>query len=277
MSGSARYFVAKYVSDLQRMEPRNIGIILWTPAGASARFLAERPDQPGQVDGRSVPPFVTSTGAYKQWVEFWRGELADRPTRTGRLLQRWFDNLRQTSRGNFCLAEGGTVIDEVRPQDIEELTNDLFRKLVEPSSGDDIHDIALDQVADDIIRKLKLTRNTNFHSRFQVACSVAPNVNESFEFSHAYKNRTLKRLYQRVPLANKRIPLRRIVHDSAWMFEKVVQQRIVPREHAIALVYVGTEQKRDSEMSWSFDVLNSVASIANLADPNEAMAAFAVE
>jgi hypothetical protein len=193
------------------------------------------------------------------------------------VVQKWFDALRQSGRANFWLTEGGTVIDEVRSEDINDLTNDLFQKLVEPVFGDDNRDIALDQVTDDIIRRLKLTRNANFHTRFQVACRVAPNVNEKFEFSHAYKNGALKRLYQRVPLANTRTPLRRVVHDSAWMFEKVVQQQIVPREHAIALVYVTRDQKQDPSVSWSFDVLNSVASVANLADPNEALQAFAVD
>jgi hypothetical protein len=61
------------------------------------------------------------------------------------------------------------------------------------------------------------------------------------------------------------------------MFEKVVQQRIVARDQAIALVYVSEEQKKDPAISWSFDVLSSVARLANLADPNEALAAFVVD
>jgi len=273
MNGAPRYLVAKYISDLQRMEPRNIGVVVWTSEGVAARFAAERPGATGEIDGRSVPAFVTSTAAYKQWVDFWRDRLRAAP---GKVRSRWAESLKETSHGNFWLAEGGVVLDR-RIDDVELLADDLFARLVEPGVVDDGLDIALDRVADDIIRKLRLTRNTNFHTRYRVACSVAPNVREDFEFSHAYKNGSLKRLYQRVPLCAKRTPLRRMVHDSAWMFEKVVQERIVSRDQAIALVYVTEDQKRDPAISWSFDVLSSVARLANLADPNEALAAFAVD
>jgi hypothetical protein len=258
------------------MEPRNIGVVVWTHEGAAARFVAEKPGARGDIDGRSVPPFVTSTAAYKQWVDFWRGRLKAKPPAAGKVLCSWVDELKLTSRGNFLLAEGGVIFDR-QTDDVELLAEDMFRNLVEAPVSEDASDIALDHVADDIIRKLRLVRNVNFHSKYRVACSVAPNVEEDFEFSHAYKNGSLKRLYQRVPLSAKKTPLRRTVHDSAWMFEKVVQQRIVARDQAIALVYATAEQKQDPAISWSFDVLGSVARLANLADPNDALAAFAVD
>ncbi len=276
MSDTPRYLVAKYVSDLQRMEPKNIGIIVWTKTAVSARFVAEKINSPGEIDGRSIPPFVTSMAAYRQWVDFWRNELDSKPLRAGRTLEKWSDSLKQTGRGNFWLADGGVILQDFQSEEIQHVTNDLFHKLVEPPSADEMRDAALDQVADDIIRRLQLTRNKNFHDRYQVNCLVADNVTESFEFSHAYSNGTLKRLFQRVPLAGRRTPLRRVVHDSAWMFEKVVEQQIVTRDQAVALVYATEEQRHDPSISWSFDVLRSVARVANLADSNEAMAAFVV-
>lgn len=277
MTASPRYLVAKYVSDLQRMEPRNIGIIVWTRDAVSARFVAERADKPGEIDGRSIPAFVTSLPSYRQWVEFWRAELNAKPQRAGRVLQEWSDNLKQTSRGNFWLADGGIVLDDIRTDEIGNFTNDLFHRLVESTPSDEMRDVALDQVVDGVIRRLRLTQNANFHTRFQVKCRVAPNVSEAFEFSHAYKNGRLKRLYQRVPLAGKRTALRRVVHDSAWMFEKVLEQGIVTHDEAIALVYAPEEQRSDPAVSWSLDVLGSVSRIANFANPNEAMTAFVVD
>jgi hypothetical protein len=277
MTDLPRYFVAKHISDLQRMEPKNIGVIVWTPAAVAGRFLAERPGAPGDVDGRSIPPFVASASAYKQWVSFWRSELVAKPAAPGKALSSWVENLKRNSRGSFWLADGGVILGDAEVRDIFQLADDLFVQLVEPSAMEEARDLALDQVADDVIRKLRLTRNECFHSRYQISCPVAPNVSENFEFSHAYKNGTLKRLYQRVPLAGKRTPLRRAVHDSAWMFEKVVQQDIVRRDQAIALVFATDEQKKDPAVSWSFDVLGSVARLANLADPHEALSAFAIE
>jgi hypothetical protein len=277
MTDLARYFVAKHISDLQRMEPRNIGVIVWTPRAAAGRFIAERPGAPGDVDGRSIPPFVASASAYKQWVAFWRSELSSKPTSSGKVVNKWAEKLKQTSQGSFWLAEGGVILRNAELQDVSELADDLFAQLVEPTAAEEARDPALDEVADDVIRRLRLTRNECFHSRYQVSCSVAPNVSEKFEFSHAYKNGALKRLYLRVPLASKRTPLRRAVHDSAWMFEKVVQQNIVTRDQAIALVFATEDQRKDPAVSWSFDVLGSVAKLANLADPQEALRAFAIE
>lgn len=50
-----RYLIAKYIPDLRRMEPRNIGVIVWSPQGVAARFAAEKADTDGDVDGRSLP------------------------------------------------------------------------------------------------------------------------------------------------------------------------------------------------------------------------------
>src|ERR1700687_4815753 len=167
MSELPSYLVAKYVSDLQRMEPKNIGVIVWTPSAVSARFAAEKPNKPGEIDGRSIPAFVTSMAAYKQWVDFWRSELNTKPLRAGKILRKWSDNLRQSSWGNFWLAEGGTILDDVRSDDVEGIADDLFRKLVDPVSSDDGQDVALDRVADDVIRRLRLSQNANFHSRYR--------------------------------------------------------------------------------------------------------------
>lgn len=54
---SNRYFVAKYIPDLLRNEPRNFGVILWTPDGVAARFLAEERERPGEIDGRRASAY----------------------------------------------------------------------------------------------------------------------------------------------------------------------------------------------------------------------------
>jgi hypothetical protein len=256
------------------MEPRNIGVIVWTPGATAARFLAEKAGASVQVDGRSIPPFVTSTVAYKEWVRFWRHELGRRHVVPTRQAKDWLEELKGTSRGNFLLADGGVLLDPIELDQLPKVTEDLFYRLVESNASDEARDTLLDQVADNVIRELRLRENRNFHTRYEVPCQVAPNVQERFEFSHAYANGRLERLYQRVPLGRKRALLRRTVHDSAWMFEKVVQKGIIKREQAIALVFATKEHKTDPEVSWSLDVLRSVARVANLADQAEAVSAF---
>jgi len=104
---TTKYLLAKYIPDLHRFEPRNIGVIVWSPLGIEARFLAEYPNRPGEVDGRSIPGFVTSASAYKQWVRYWRDAISGtsiRPTRLHRSVAT--DGARQLRRGGCRLGAG---------------------------------------------------------------------------------------------------------------------------------------------------------------------------
>src|ERR1700690_3094866 len=106
---ATKYLLVKYIPDVHRFEPRNIGVILWSPLGVEARFVAEHTSRPGEVDGRSIPSFVTSASAYKQWVRYWRDAIsaeAIQPPGGGELVLAsslaFVEALQQTSRGNFA-------------------------------------------------------------------------------------------------------------------------------------------------------------------------------
>lgn len=63
MSTSVRYLVAKYIPELLRNEPRNVGVIVWTPEKVDARFWGENGED--NVDGRKIPEWVRSQTTYK--------------------------------------------------------------------------------------------------------------------------------------------------------------------------------------------------------------------
>ena len=90
------------------------------------------------MDGRSIPGFVSSSNAYRQWVAYWRSqvETARNPPATGgpwcpRRSPEFLPALMAANRGNFVLAEGGHVLDSVDPDDLPDLADYLFRALVE--------------------------------------------------------------------------------------------------------------------------------------------------
>jgi len=60
----ARWLVAKYMPDLRRREPDNVGVILLMDGRAHLRFLGQRD---GRVDGRSVR-WAGSVKNYKAWA-----------------------------------------------------------------------------------------------------------------------------------------------------------------------------------------------------------------
>jgi len=69
---AARYWVAKYVEDPFRNEPRNVGIIVATGDEWAARFAGERED--GTIDGRRLQSFKYAD-VYKQWLLYWREQI----------------------------------------------------------------------------------------------------------------------------------------------------------------------------------------------------------
>ncbi len=113
---SARYWIAKHIEDPFRDEPRNIGILVEHRGGVAARFMGET--VPGQVDGRKVRG-LRYPDVYKQWVEFWRGEL--------RVTS--LDALAAEASANYRLAFGG-VVDDVGDDSAEGVADYLYALLV---------------------------------------------------------------------------------------------------------------------------------------------------
>src|ERR1700722_19258050 len=62
MKTQQRYLIAKYVPDARRMEPRNIGVVLWASGKAVARFL-----RPQEAD------FIADKEIYERWTKYWHG------------------------------------------------------------------------------------------------------------------------------------------------------------------------------------------------------------
>jgi hypothetical protein len=277
---TAKYLVAKYIPDLRRYEPRNIGVIIWSPEGVEARFFAEKENQPGVIDGRSVPSFVTNLSAYKQWVQYWRSEIQKSETRpvlggepVAQDSPKFTEALKTANRGNFFLTDGGFLLDKISSDQLPHLADHLFTTLVDTNALEDAPDLTLDQVCDELLQASKLAGNPHFHNRYQIRCPVA-GEEEEFTFSHAYKNGILERLYQRVPIPKrKRLSLKNI-HDAAWMFEKVIDAKIIARAKGAALVYINEDQQQDSDVESALKVLGLVTNVINLHDRGTALEEF---
>ena len=95
---NAKYWIAQYVSDVFRNEPRNVGVFVAIPGGVAGRFIGESDDK--SVDGRRLRAFAYPE-VYRQWLDYWREEL-----KSGQL-----DSLPRSSSANFRVCEGGTVDD----------------------------------------------------------------------------------------------------------------------------------------------------------------------
>ena len=137
MTDPPRFLIAKYVPDVFRNEPRNIGVVLWSPDGIVARFAGEKSDAPGEVDDAQIPTFVASPEAYKQWIRYWRREIgkeAIRPAAGGPSTPRgspgWLSVLCQVGSSNFLLADGGTLTEPIPDRELSRAVEYLFENYV---------------------------------------------------------------------------------------------------------------------------------------------------
>lgn len=276
-----RYLVAKYIADTWRMEPRNVGVIAVGPTGWAARFVGESPAKPGQIDGRSLRG-IGSLPAYRQWIRYWRGLLEQAP-RTD--LQSVIERLLQSAQGNFELTDGGALLDHVGAEQIQDVAGFLFDQLVAPREKvkDELEleaphvavaeQLDLDVICDSLIKRTSLPASPHFFNDFRVRCLVSQDATEEEElaFSHAYQNGSLH-IFQRVPFGRGQ-SLRRAVHDSAWMFEKVVENGHADRGSCVSLVY-SPPQHRSDEAHQLLRVLGVVSKVVDVSDEAHALAEF---
>jgi hypothetical protein len=129
-----RYMIFKYVDDLSRNEPRNVGVIVFDGVNAVARFDGEGND--GLPDLRRVRHRITGSHAYREWVKYWRTTL-ESPGKIERSLEglragdsRVIESLMASSGQEFYLEEGGEILHDSERLSLDAMSDDLFRRLV---------------------------------------------------------------------------------------------------------------------------------------------------
>lgn len=128
------YLVAKYVDDLSRNEPTNIGVVVYDGSRALARFDGE--DENARIDLRRVRSRITGSHAYRAWVEYWRTVL-EQPDKADRGLKdvasgdsRVIEQLIASSGRDFYLDPGGKILLDAEANTLQEVLDDLFARLV---------------------------------------------------------------------------------------------------------------------------------------------------
>jgi hypothetical protein len=277
---TTKYLLAKYIPDMHRFEPRNIGVIVWSPLGLEARFLAEYPNRPGDVDGRSIPGFVTSASAYKQWIRYWRDAFTREgihPVSGGEVVPAssaaFIEALQQTGRGNFVITDAGAVLDAVAEEELSAVADQLFAQLVEANTAEEPRDIGFDDLCDSLMERAQLKQHRNFHDRFPVRCTVR-GVEEEFQFSHAIANGTLERAYQRFPIPKGKGRLQKNRDATAWMLESLLNNNLITPDNTVLLVDATGEQAAQTEVEKSIRLLGSMSRVVNIHNENEALAEF---
>lgn len=101
-----KYWVAKYIDDVFRDEPVNIGVFAKIENEAFGKFFGESLED-GVVDGRKVRRMYPDV--YKQWIKFWRRKLTENDFES--IINHKGTNYKVTEGGEISRVEGDEPID----------------------------------------------------------------------------------------------------------------------------------------------------------------------
>jgi hypothetical protein len=266
----ATYLIAKYVSDLFRNEPVNIGVIAWCDGATAFRFLCANAE--GHVDGRMLRGKIEtlSLDAYKQWVSAWVKLLAKdkinfigKPEIVTKASEHFLDALESTSKGNYILERGGELLEDVSPNQIQSVADYLFARLVDEDSKEEAEGKAAKEVRDELLVEadVALDERVQIDKRVPIRLSNDKTVYQEF---HIYiGNGAPDTLAQILPLTAQPKAVKTTAESIAWKFERAIESGVIKHGRAVAIVY-SPEDRQDELISDSLIELGTVATIFNL-------------
>lgn len=231
-----RFLVAKFTSDVRRAEPRNIGVILWTPNRIGFRFL-----DPGDVH------FVHDKAMYERWVNFWSTSCqakaieAERGREVSLRSPEFIEAILDTQRGQYRLVESGFVAEKLLVKDVKSMTDRLFVDLVAPKPKKEEPDEATGRLMDrceELFRKIGLTNREDYHPRGKVKCQVGK-AERDFPVSYLLGTPSQPTvILQRVNIGEARS-----VDSTSFMFDRLLEAKIVKGKEQLASLYSDTSSE----------------------------------
>lgn len=222
---NARWYIAKYMDDLRRREPKNVGVLLFTDRGVQARFRGDTGDK---IDGRLVRGTFGSLTNYKAWVAYWKAVAAENKVA---------DLLKRRAADNYFVELGGERVwgnESVEPQ---VFADQLFHELV-----DDKPDLAIELDATHPVKRafarLKITDKVK-ENPAPIIAEINRGVRDSLYFDYRYDNgitALMREVYVPKDAGNIRA-LRDKLHSTAWTFEQAL--KVDARARMVALLSWG--------------------------------------
>ncbi len=254
-----RYLLAKYIPDLSRMEPRNIGIILWVRGKIACKFL-------------ETPGFLNEDSAYARWCDFWKHETSGSSIQPIRGEAIPVDDpaclvaLMSTQDGNFRLVDSGELLEKVKMRDISRALNMLYDELVaveQPRSKRE-HLITFAKECDKLMTDSGLRAVQGFRTKYDLSGSVY-GITKHMQFHYgieASKDGEPLALFQRVSIDHDNS-----VHDAALKIHSVLsEERHVPKNRCVAMIQSGQIAKSTNGAADNHKLLQSLCLVVDIDD-----------
>jgi hypothetical protein len=203
---TTKVYVAKYVADPARWEPRNVGVLVDQGDKRAARFLGEDPS--GKVDGNKVRHAVGAPAdVYRSWIKHWRKALVDGDGDPDRADQR-------RDIDTFFIQQAGEVLVEAASRSLDQVVEAYFRRLVHQ---EDPRDLELRAAVEKVLSLAALTDKLDFERDVEVKAEPGKTneIQETFRFDYGRRNGHLI-VGQRVPLQ-----IDAFVHDALYRYGRL--------------------------------------------------------
>ncbi len=259
-TSNQRYLVAKYVEDVSRMEPKNIGVVLWAAKRVKARFLP-----PESVS------FIKDKKMYQRWTTFWKEAASDQSRRMKDGTEvtpaepRYLDALLETQRGNFLLFDSGFIADKIKVGEVESAADFLFQKLVLRDKATDTQSpvdapVRMDRMCKKIFADAGLAEREDFKTTKPVPCAMGKVVREFRPHYALFPNETPLAVWHRVDVSQVRD-----IDSTAFMFEQLIAKSVVSgRARCGALVHGNLGE---NQVSGAIETLSEYSTVINVDDP----------
>lgn len=271
--GNARYLVAKYVPDVFRNEPVNIGVLTWIDGKVAFKFLGQRAD--GSINGKAqgVTGRIKSVQNYKQWVENWVARLKEDKIQTrahGTVLHESPDFLTALATygyGNYLLEPGGELLDDALPSEVDDVTEYLFSTLVGTPEEKEQYK-SPDEVRDGLIRDANVQMDERVKTDWPVPLQLRGKTIKP-KFNLYIGNGTPELLAQMVPLTSHPRAVQNSARAAEFLFDHVLREGMLPQDRCIAFVYYKEDEQDEDLISETLDELSSVATIVNITNDRQ--------
>jgi hypothetical protein len=261
MKNENRYLIAKYAPDLQRLEPINIGVILWTPKGVGTHF----------VPVESVRSFIKDRNTYSRWTDHWsrlaRGDSVSLygGSAVKRSSSKFLDAILKTQKGHYLLFDAGVVTDEVRTGDVEIATKFLYDRLVnKPEYSMAGEKDRMSSLSSEALKNAGIADMPGFKNSLDVPCKVH-GIKQTLQFHAGVESveETPDLLFLRVLVRKQQS-----VTSSAFKFEWVTKGYKIKQERCVALVNADSDTQKIARTEMK--LLGQFANVINLHDTEEA-------
>jgi len=257
------FILAKYVPNLSRMEPRNIGIFLWWKGTLCAKFLDDI-EAIRKKDRASYREFVSDWNRMidNKAIETVRGKVV--PTSSPLCLKTILEN----EEDSFLFVDAGHVSSAIKKSEIEEVTAKLFSDLVAPHGARERESRAsrtLHMACLQILEETGITSREDFHTNVPIELDVF-GVKKPFRFSYGLGGKDPNVIYQRVNITRDTS-----VASSTLMLHSLVKGQKKTRK--CAFIYQSPAPDNDELSSITeanLKVLSPICEGIDLAQPAQA-------